>query len=160
MTIKEYLRFSWVPMVLSITVTVTEYPIWITFDPMLFLACLPIFLAHFYLTHFLGAKYFAIHNPSKIVYWKIISISYLPLIISFWIQFALNVPSEHGINLGAYDILIIGLIVTFLLFAILIIKKVKMDLDAVLALTFIIGLVGAATLVFFIWLTLKITNFQ
>lgn len=156
MALKEYLRFSWVPILLSLTVTITDSLQLVTFDPLFFLACLPIFFGHFYITHLAGAKYYAVHNSSKMDYWRISSISYLPFILSFWVFFWVNATSGHTWEFDNYNILILGLLLSFILFAALIIKKVKMDLDAVIALLFIIGIVGALTMIFFSWLVLRI----
>lgn len=152
------LKAVWAPVVLALTVTLTFFNSYPTFDFKLFFCCLFVAAGHFYATHLAGASYFAVHNRSKENYWKVVSISYIPLILSFWVCFLLTGPIQFAIDLSVLGSIVLGTLLSFILFALLIIKKVKMDLDAVLALILIIGIVGTLSIGLFAWIIITVTG--
>src|SRR5688572_13412560 len=130
------LKLVWVPITLALTVSLTFFDYEFEFEWLIFLQCLFISTVHFYLAGFLALKYFVVHNPSENDFWRIFSISYVPFILSFWAGFLLHEPSEYNLDLGGLDYIIFGALISCILFAIQCIRKVKMDLDIVLALLF------------------------
>lgn len=155
MTLKHYLRFSWVPILLTFTLYFTFFEQENEFDFVLLSAVLIVASGHFYITHWIAAKYFKVHNPFILEYWKAASLSYIPLISSFWIAALFYGNIHNTIDLNSSSLLVLGLIGTLIMFPILILKKIKMDLDAVMALMLIIALVGAISIWILFWLVLQ-----
>src|SRR5687768_7108911 len=134
------LKTIWVPVAMAATVTFTFIGCFEEFNLWAFLYSSVMLAIHFYTTHFITLKYYRLHNPDTGGYWNAISISSIPVIASFWAGY-FYVPDPEGdlLDFSSFEFPVLGLLAGSILFMLLVKRKMKFDLDVVLALLFIMA---------------------